>query len=197
METDNNITDVPKNTTHTGEPADPSVTEKCTSEVVEQHVSPTTGDKIQETVSTYANAESTEQYNILLNQYNAVEQQRQKLLEQLYQYGNWDYQGYGYGTAYDSQYHSVSAPQTSEPPTCSCRPYVCPYSTAPAVSSCQTCVGSTVNGNSVSLQDDGFIKAAMGAVDKAIHSYNTETSGIPDVVDQGRLVFFSDYLFYF
>ncbi|KAI3756278.1 hypothetical protein L1987_56097 [Smallanthus sonchifolius] len=148
------------------------VTEKCTSDVVEQHGGPSNGDQIQDSDGTNVNAESAEHYNLLLNQYNAVEEQRQKLLEQLYQYGNWDPQGYsygyGYGAGYDSQYHTVSAPQTSEPPMCSCRPYVCPYSTSH-------------NGNSVSVQDDGFIKAAMGAVDKAIHSFDKEASGIPDV----------------
>ncbi|KAK9059387.1 hypothetical protein SSX86_022007 [Deinandra increscens subsp. villosa] len=146
-----------------------TITEKCTSDAVEQHGGPSNGDQIQDLDGTNVNAESTEHYNLLLNQYNAVEEQRQKLLEQLYQYGNWDPQGYnyGYGAGYDSQYHNVSAPQTSGPVMCSCRPYVCPYSTSVAH-----------NGNSVSVQDEGFIKAAMGAVDKAVHSFDKETSGI-------------------
>nr|GEW89293.1 hypothetical protein [Tanacetum cinerariifolium]GFB29866.1 hypothetical protein [Tanacetum cinerariifolium] len=172
VETDDNITDIPKDTTI-------SVSEKSTSEVVEQHVDPSNGDQVHEADGTYTNAENAEHYNVLLNQYNAVEEQRQKLLQQLYQYGNWDYQGYGYGygSAYDSQYQTVPAAQTSEPPVCSCRPYVCPYSTA-AVSSPETCVAGTAlahNGNSVSLKDDDFIKAAMGAVDRAL-SFNKETS---------------------
>ncbi|XP_076930705.1 uncharacterized protein LOC143595619 [Bidens hawaiensis] len=142
-----------------------TVTEKCASEVVSQHAVPTNGHQIQDADCSNANTGSAEHYNLLLNQYNAVEEQRQKLLEQLYQYGHWDPQaysyGYGYGAGYDSQYQTVSAPQTSGPPMCTCQPTVCPYSTSLAQ-----------NGNSVSVEDDGFIKAAKGAIDKAIHSFD-------------------------
>ncbi|PWA84920.1 hypothetical protein CTI12_AA049000 [Artemisia annua] len=186
VETDDKITEEPQDTTHlvsvksTSDVVEQHVnpSEKGTSDVVAQHLNPSNGDQVQEADGTYTNTEYAEQYNVLLNQYNAVEEQRQKLLQQLYQYGSWDYQGYSYGAAYDSQYQTVPAPQTSEPPVCSCRPYVCPYSTA-AVSSSETCVGSTTlahKGNSVSLKDDEFIKSAMEAVDRAIHSFNKETS---------------------
>ncbi|KAI3691982.1 hypothetical protein L6452_31786 [Arctium lappa] len=192
VETDDKATDVAKNTAHTGEAMDSSVAEKCPSEVIEQRTTPTNGVQV--------NAESAEAYNLLLDQYNAVEEQRQKLLAQFSQYGNLDYQGYGYGydygAAYDSQYHTVPAPQPSGHPICSCRPYVCPYSTAPctsmaAASSCETCAGSTAlahNGSSVPLEDGDFIKAAMGAVDRAIHSFDTQTSGIPEVDKEGKKV---------
>nr|GEZ18993.1 hypothetical protein [Tanacetum cinerariifolium] len=58
------------------------------------------------------------------------------------------------------------------------RPYA--YSTV-AVSSPETCDSSTAlahNGNSVSLKDDDFIKSAMRAVDRALCSFNKETSRI-------------------
>lgn len=42
----------------------------------------------------YTNSQSTEDYNHLLSQYYEVEEQRQKILNQLYQYGSWDYGGY-------------------------------------------------------------------------------------------------------
>ncbi|XP_076918301.1 uncharacterized protein LOC143578699 [Bidens hawaiensis] len=146
---------------------DITVTEKCASEVVSQHAVPTNGDQIQDADCSNANTESAEHYNHLLNQYNVVEEQRKKLLEQLYQYGHWDPQGYsygyGYGVGYDSQYQTVSAPQTSGPPICTCQPTVCPYSTSLAQ-----------NGNSVSVEEDGFIKAAKGAIDKAIRSFDKE-----------------------
>ncbi|XP_076937256.1 uncharacterized protein LOC143604751 [Bidens hawaiensis] len=144
---------------------DITATEKCASEVVAQHAVPTNVDQIQDSDCNNVNAESAEQYNLILSQYNAVEEQRQKLLEQLYQYGHWDPQGYsyGYGAGYDSQYQTVSAPQTSGPPMCTCQPTVCPYSTSLAQ-----------NGNSVSVEEDGFIKAAKGAIDKAIRSFDKE-----------------------
>nr|XP_043629316.1 uncharacterized protein LOC122600634 [Erigeron canadensis] len=191
MKTGDNITNEPKNTTHTGEAADSSVTENCTSEVVEQLVSPSNRDQVD---VAYDDVESAEHYNNLLNQYNAIEEQRQKVLEQLYQYGNWDYQGYGYdyGAAYDSQYNTVPAPQTSEPPVCSCRPYVYPtaqHTSSAAVPSGETCAGSTSfthNGNSISLEDNAFIKEAMGAVEKAIRSATKESSGIPDLGQEGK-----------
>ncbi|KVH88748.1 uncharacterized protein LOC112501741 isoform X1 [Cynara cardunculus var. scolymus] len=190
VETDNKTTDMTKNITHTREATDSSVAEKCSSEVIDKCTPPS--------IVVQVDAESAEAYKRLLDQYNAVEEQRQKLLEQFSQYGNWDYQGYGYGydygAAYDSQYHPVPAPQPSGPPICSCRPYVCPYSTAPctslaAASSCETCVGSTAlahSGSPAPLEDGGFIKAAMRAVDQAIHSFNTQTSGIPEVDKEGK-----------
>ncbi|XP_071737438.1 uncharacterized protein [Rutidosis leptorrhynchoides] len=192
-ETNDKNTDEQKKSIDTRKTTDSTVTEKG---VVEKEVSPSNGDQVQDTDYNYVNAESTEQYNVLLNQYNAVEEQRQKLLQQLYQYGNWESQGYSYGygysydsgATYDSQYRNVSAPQTSGPPVCTCRPYVCPYSTAPCTSS-ETCVGSTAcahYGNSGSLDDDGFIKAAMGAVDKAIHSFNKEATDMPNVEQDGK-----------
>ncbi|KAJ9537013.1 hypothetical protein OSB04_029746 [Centaurea solstitialis] len=183
VEKDDKTTDVAKNITHT-------VDEKYPSEVIEQDTPPSNGDQ--------TNAESLEAYNRLLEQYNAVEEQRQKLLAQFSQYGNWDYQGYGYdygyGAGYDSQNHPVAAPQPANPPVCTCRPYVCPYSTAPctsvaAASSCETCVGGTAlahNGSVGHLDDGGFIKAAMGAVDRAVHAFDTQNSGIPEVDKEGK-----------
>ncbi|KAL4565317.1 hypothetical protein LXL04_029406 [Taraxacum kok-saghyz] len=113
------------------------------------------GDQVQDTDCTHVDEQITEDYNVLLNQYNVVEEQRQKLLGQLYQYGNWDYQSYNnYNTGYDSQYQP---PQPSEPPVCSCRPSVCPCSTTISY-----------------REDNGVIKAAMAAIDKVIESFNKE-----------------------
>ncbi|CAH1432644.1 unnamed protein product [Lactuca virosa] len=118
-------------------------------------------DQVQDIECTYVdaqNAQTAKNYNVLLNQYNDVEEQRQKLLGQLYQYGNSDYQSYGYGGGYDSQ---DQPPQPSGPPACSCQPYVCPCST------------------SVSCNEYGdVIKAAMGAVDKGKKREETDLSAV-------------------
>ncbi|XP_017232546.1 uncharacterized protein LOC108206678 [Daucus carota subsp. sativus] len=61
----------------------------------------------------YSNTQYTEDYNHLLSQYYEVEEQRQKILNQLYQYGSWDYGGYDssmqWGTNSASQEHQVPA----------------------------------------------------------------------------------------
>lgn len=61
----------------------------------------------------HSNTQSTEDYNHLLSQYYEVEEQRQKILNQLYQYGSWDYGGYDssmqWGTNSASQEHQVPA----------------------------------------------------------------------------------------
>ncbi|KAL8112726.1 hypothetical protein AgCh_020146 [Apium graveolens] len=61
----------------------------------------------------YSNTQSTEDYNHLLSQYYEVEVQRQNILNQLYQYGSWDYGGYDAsmqgGTNSASQEHQVPA----------------------------------------------------------------------------------------
>lgn len=63
--------------------------------------------------NSYSNTQSTEDYNHLLSQYYKVEEQRQNILNQLYQYGSWDYGGHDssmqWGTNSASQEHQVQA----------------------------------------------------------------------------------------
>lgn len=65
----------------------------------------------------YLNTQCVEDYNHLLNQYYELEDQRQKILQQLYQFGSWNYQGSDssvqWGTFSASQEHQVPAAQAS------------------------------------------------------------------------------------
>lgn len=90
----------------------------------------------------YSNTQSTEEYNHLLSQYYEVEEQRQKILNQLYQYGSWDYGGYDssmqWGTNSASQEHQV-----------------------PAQASCPTDTIEKINGTSA-LQEHQVVKPQAG-----------------------------------
>lgn len=115
----------------------------------------------------YSNSQGVEDYNQLVNRYYELEEQRQKVLQQLYQFGGWNYQGSDssiqWGAFSASQEHQVPVAQTScqtDPtmklntscfqqyqvpvaetsnPTvpCSCRSNVCPRT------GCSYCVACT------------------------------------------------------
>lgn len=67
--------------------------------------------------NSYLNTQCVEDYNHLLNQYYELEEQRQKILQQLYQFGSWNYQGSDssvqWGTFSASQERQVPAAQAS------------------------------------------------------------------------------------
>ncbi|XP_024961215.1 uncharacterized protein LOC112501741 isoform X2 [Cynara cardunculus var. scolymus] len=106
VETDNKTTDMTKNITHTREATDSSVAEKCSSEVIDKCTPPS--------IVVQVDAESAEAYKRLLDQYNAVEEQRQKLLEQFSQYGNWDYQEGKKGQEVETGSTNVAQDRTSQ-----------------------------------------------------------------------------------
>lgn len=137
----------------------------------------------------------TEDYNQLLSQYYELEEKRQKILEQLHQYGGWNYQysgegsgsGVQWGSCSTSQEHPLCASQVSHPNViCSCCPYVCQCLVAPCPSLDGTCVGKTctdtssvamVPGRPCLLEDGDIVKTAMGAAERAISSMRTKISG--------------------
>lgn len=111
-----------------------------------------------------SNSEGIEDYTQLLNQYNELEEQRQKILQQLQQLGGWNYD------------YTQASPSTN---VCSC-PYVSQcFMTPCCCHSCGSCVGKTrtdVTEKLFSFGDDHMIKTAMGAAEKAIASMKTKAA---------------------
>ncbi|XVF37187.1 hypothetical protein REPUB_Repub19eG0124400 [Reevesia pubescens] len=148
--------------------------------------------------------QGAQDYNQLLNQYYEVEDKRQKILQQLQQFGTWNYQcsdeGYDaaaqWGTSCTSQDPNlIPTSQASHSAVmCSCCPYVCQSLVTPCTSySCcslgRLCVGKTrtepngamVHGNLPSVIDSDIVKTTMGATEKAISSMTTIASINPNV----------------
>ncbi|XVF11107.1 hypothetical protein REPUB_Repub07fG0240500 [Reevesia pubescens] len=147
-------------------------------------------------------------YNQLLSQYYEVEDKRQKILQQLQQFGssNYQYSAEGYSAA--AQWGTYSTSQQYQTPTsqashstvvCSCCPYVCQSLVTPCTSySCcslgGTCVGKTSNepngamahGNLSTVIDSDIVKTAMGAAEKAISSMTTKASTNPNVNEENK-----------
>ncbi|OMO77383.1 hypothetical protein CCACVL1_15040 [Corchorus capsularis] len=142
-------------------------------------------------------ADYSEDYNQLLTQYYEVEEKRQKILQQLQQYGSWNYQYPAEGSSAVAQLGTSTSQEcpllTSQGAhstvTCSCCPYVCQSSVIPCTSypCCSfggTSVGktstepnaATVHGNSLAVIDSDIVKTAMGAAEKAISSMTTKAS---------------------
>lgn len=139
-----------------------------------------------------SHSQGAEEYNRLLNQYYELEEKRQKILEQLHQFGSWNYQYSGEGSGYGTyQEHLLPANQACNPNVvCSCCPYACQgsvtsCSSAPACClggpyACNSCPGASVvtdPGRSLPLEDSDIVKTAMGAAERAISSMTMKISG--------------------
>ncbi|KAL5798574.1 hypothetical protein ACOSQ2_003394 [Xanthoceras sorbifolium] len=140
-------------------------------------------------------SQGEEDYNQLLSQYYELEEKRQHVLQQLQQFGSWNYQfsaegcssAYQWGACSTSQEHQLPANQASHPAVISsCCPYVCqtlvaPCTTYSACSLSGRCCGKTRmdtnasedSGKLLSPVKNDIVKIAMGAAEKAIFSLKT------------------------
>ncbi|KAK4845446.1 hypothetical protein QYF36_005195 [Acer negundo] len=157
----------------------------------------------------YSDSQGAEDYNQLLNQYYEIEEKRQHILQQLQQFGSWNYQfsaeGYSsvsqWGACSTSQEHPLPASQACHPGVmCSCCPYVCqtlvaPCTTYPACSLADACRGkicmdtnaSEDSGKLLSPVKSDIVKTAMGAAEKAISSLKTTvTSNINEEIEKKK-----------
>ncbi|XP_015897726.3 uncharacterized protein LOC107431355 [Ziziphus jujuba] len=154
------------------------------------HESSTQGAEEVQNINSHS--QGAEEYNRLLNQYYQLEEKRQKILEQLHQFGSWNYQYSGEGSGYGTyQEHSLSANQSCNPNVvCSCCPYGCQGAVAPCTSAPACCLGGpyacnscpdasavTDPGRSFPLEDGDIVKTAMGAAERAISSMKMKSSG--------------------
>ncbi|KAJ4959270.1 hypothetical protein NE237_026381 [Protea cynaroides] len=150
----------------------------------------------QNALDGFSYSQDVGEYTHILSQYYELEEQRQKVLQQLHQAGYWNNQDIGKGSGSSTQWvacstsqeqHQVPTHQSSLPgmPS-SCCPYVCPCLVAPCSSlpccassgTCVSNIGTDVGTascmmgtqKSSSLEDDGVIKTAIGAAESAISS---------------------------
>lgn len=165
----------------------------------ESHVDSSNGLHVQN-LNGYSYSQGAEDYNQLLSQYYELEDNRQRILQQLQQFGGYNYQcpaegsgsgsGVHWGIFSTSQDQSVAASRTSLPSfVCSCCPYASPCSLAPCSSFpvCSlggTCSGRTCTDSSTAmglgkpspLIDGDVVKTAMAAAEGAISSMKMKTS---------------------
>ncbi|CAL5359547.1 hypothetical protein CsSME_00049728 [Camellia sinensis var. sinensis] len=157
------------------------------------------GQHTQDTLQHYSNTQGAGDYTQLLNQYYELEEQRQKILQQLQQFGSWDYQGSGsnvqWGTSSASLEHPVPTSQASYPAVVSS---YCPYGCQCLVAPCSlggTCAGKTCdatsgidhNGKLTSSENGDIIKTALGAAESALSSLKIKTSEKGEERHEGQL----------
>ncbi|KAK6934947.1 hypothetical protein RJ641_035102 [Dillenia turbinata] len=150
----------------------------------------------QGAVGSCSNSEDVEEYSKLLNKYYELEEQRQKVLQELQQLGSWNYQetdevsgSCAHWSAYSSQGYQPPADYVSNSTSvCSCCPYGCqlvvaPCTTLPNYSTGGACDGKIHNasaaqttGRSSRLEDKDIVRTAMGAAEKAISTMKTKSS---------------------
>ena len=139
-------------------------------------------------------AQGVDDYNRLLSEYYAIEERRQKILEQLNQYNNWNYQysadvsnsGVQYS---NSQEHPMSTCQVSHPNVvcscCSCfsQCLPAPCMSVPCCSLGGLCAAKPCNDvclgpeNLSPSEDSRTLKTAMGAAERAMSTIKTTICG--------------------
>ncbi|KAA3460333.1 Survival motor neuron [Gossypium australe] len=156
----------------------------------------------------YSDSQAAQDYNQLLTQYYEVEDKRQMILQQLQQFGSWNYQYSGEGSSTAAQWGTSCASQEYPIPTsqalhstviCSCCPYAC-QSLATTCTSypCCSLAGTSVGkistepngamayGNLPPSIDSDIVKTAMGAAERAISSMKTKASINPNVNEENK-----------
>nr|KYP66428.1 hypothetical protein KK1_012721 [Cajanus cajan] len=165
----------------------------------------TSGQDINSAQNGYAYAQGIDDYNQILAQYYELEEKRVKILEQLNQYGGWNYQNVpaasSFGVQYsNSQDYSMSAYQVSDPnAVCTCCPCYSQFSLAPCASvpgcslggsyvgkPCNNLSGEMVNKMSFPCDDGKIRKMAMGAAEKALSTIRTTISGDLNVNEEEK-----------
>nr|XP_016437641.1 PREDICTED: uncharacterized protein LOC107763669 [Nicotiana tabacum] len=149
----------------------PSVKENSSSEAVlpENHTGQLNAQNTQDKAIESISSQSVEDYNQLLNTYYELEDQRQKILQQLNQFGIWSYQN----SASTSQEHHTYAAHTSHPTESS---FYCPYGCQSWVSPCTLspcCLDASVQGvqqKNSSLQNSNLVNIAKEAAEKVLSS---------------------------
>ncbi|XP_058191210.1 uncharacterized protein LOC131308317 [Rhododendron vialii] len=155
----------------------------------EPNVVSTSGQHVQDVHQDYSNTQGAGDYTQLVNQYYEIEEQRQKILQQLQPFGSWDYQGSSVQWE-----QPVSASQSSYPAVvASCCPYVGQCLVAPCsfggTCVCRTCEASSGighNGNPPSFEDGDIAKTAMGAAEKALSCLKTKASEKAEESHEGQ-----------
>ncbi|KAL9167015.1 hypothetical protein ABFS82_05G068500 [Erythranthe guttata] len=122
-----------------------------------------------------------EQYNQLLSKYYEIEDQRQKILQQLNQCNNWNYQNPISNTSTSEEYYRASLPQQPyDTVTCYCS-YGCQNWVVPCDSLTASCPDAICKdarkGHSISHEEsDDIVKIAMDAAKRAVSSITQDAS---------------------
>ncbi|XP_059275621.1 uncharacterized protein LOC132030137 [Lycium ferocissimum] len=199
-EGDDNSKVAPDTTTETGDASNlPSVKENSSFEAVppENHTGQLNEQNTQDKGLKSVSSQSLEDYNQLLYKYYELEDQRQKILQQLNQFGIWGDQNSGSA----SQEHQAYAAQTSYPAESS---FYCPYGCQSWVSPCTTspcCMGGNQDDKPCdaslqsvqekkSPQNPNLVNIAMGAAEKALSSLKqaSNTASLNSFAKQGKQI---------
>lgn len=200
-EGDNNSKVAPDTTTEMGDASSlPSVKENSSFEAVppENHTGQLNEQNTQDKAIESISSQSLEDYNQLLYKYYELEDQRQKILQQLNQFGIWGDQNSGS----TSQEHQAYASQNLNPTESS---FYCPYGCQSWVSPCTAspcCLGGNqddkpcdaslryVQQKNSSPQYPNLVNTAMEAAEKALSSLKqaSNTASLNSFAKEGKQI---------
>lgn len=156
----------------------------------------------------YSYSQGAEDYTKLLDQYYELEEKRQKILEQLHQFGGGNYQYSGEGSGSGVQWATGSSCEQNAVPTGqasnaavvgSCCPYMCPClmtscTSFPACLPDGSCAGitcaeaclATSHGKPFSLEDGKIVNTAMGTAERALSSLKMRITGDSNINEEKK-----------
>ncbi|KAL3834926.1 hypothetical protein ACJIZ3_009662 [Penstemon smallii] len=153
-----------------------------------KHMPSSSDVKSQNEVTWYSN--DPEECNQLWNKYYELEDQRQKILQQLNQYSNWNYQN-SVTSAFTPEEPQISITQPYDTVTCYC-PYGCQNWVVPCNSLPASCSGGTCTDKCCTViskgaeEDPDIVKTAMAAAERALSSLTKEASSIDISANGGK-----------
>ncbi|XP_027081287.1 uncharacterized protein [Coffea arabica] len=168
------------------------------SEAPEDHVVSSTGQDIHQEPEGYLNLQTTEHYNQLVNKYYELEDQRQKILQQLNQFGYWNYDsGLTASVSQEPETSTSQAYPTVPSSFCpyGCQSWVAPCTSVPCYFSGGACAGNSCNAsakgatskNLTSPGETDFVKTAMFAAEQALSSLKAQACTNCDAsVNEGK-----------
>ncbi|XP_050377689.1 uncharacterized protein LOC126794936 [Argentina anserina] len=196
-DTDDATKDMPKTAIEGGETS--NLSEVIEKQSLDSYVPDPYSQDAQDMQNNYSSSQGGEDYTKLLNQYYEIEEKREKILEQLHQFGGGNYlysgegSGLGSGVLWSnlSSYEQITVPasQPSNPAgVASCCLYMCPClmtscNAFPACSSacagitCTEACLATSNGKPLSPEDGNVVKTALGTAERALSSMTTKITG--------------------
>ncbi|KAM6587710.1 hypothetical protein CsatA_010315 [Cannabis sativa] len=183
----------PQSATEVGETSNPSEVKET--HFIDPHIPESHAEVTQDVPMSYSYPQDGQDYNQLLQQYYELEEKRQQIIQQLQQYGGWNYQYTHEGTSTGMQWDNATTLNVQEQQSstqamsCPCCPYasqcfITPCTSVPtcfkggscAVETCIDGCGVVDPRKKLPQQDNHIVEAAIGAAERALSSLRIKNS---------------------
>ncbi|XP_062073505.1 uncharacterized protein LOC133777784 isoform X2 [Humulus lupulus] len=194
--------------TEVGESSNPSEVKETNP--VDPQIPDSYAEVTQNEPVSYSYPQGAQDYNQLLQQYYELEEKRQQIIQQLHQYGSWNYQYTQEGTStgmqgdYGTTLHVHEQQTSSQAMSCSCCPYasqcfITPCTSFPTCFMGGSCAGEPCTNvcgvinprKKFPQQDNRIVEAAMGATERALSSMKIKNPDDSNSIEEKKGAIFN------